>query len=71
MLKEWIFPAVEYEFEGHWFFGAKEPEYYLKALYGKDFMTPPSKKEQEQGKHPAFFMDLELPYDQYHQLRDK
>lgn len=65
ILKEWVFPAVEYEFEGHKFFGAREPERYLEALYGKDFMIPPSKEEQERGKHPAFFMDLGLPYDLY------
>lgn len=68
--KEWIFPAKEYEFEGYRFFGAKEPEQYLKALYGKDFMIPPSKEEREKGKHPAFFMDLELPYEQYHYRRN-
>lgn len=71
ILKEWIFPVKEYEFEGHLFFGVKEPELYLKALYGKDFMIPPPKEEQEQGKHPAFFMDLELPYEQYHKSRKK
>lgn len=63
--KEWIFPAKEYEFEGHMFFGAKEPEKYLRSLYGEDFMIPPSREGQERGKHPAFFMDLDLGYEEY------
>lgn len=60
--KEWMFPAREYEFEGHLFFGAASPEHYLEALYGKNYMQPPDKEEQERGKHPAFQMDLDKPY---------
>lgn len=68
---EWMFPSKEYEFEGHRFFGAKEAEKYLMALYGKDFMAPPSLEEQEKCRHPAFFMDLKLPYAEYRKRLEK
>lgn len=67
ILKEIMFPIKEYEFEGHLFFGVQKPEQYLSALYGKNFMVLPSEEEQEKGKHPAYVMDLELPYEQYRQ----
>ena len=63
--KDVMSPAREYEFEGHKFFGAAKPEEYLKSLYGEDFMVPPSEEEKEGGKHPAYVMDLELPYEEY------
>jgi hypothetical protein len=28
-------------------------------------MKLPTKEEQEKAKHPAFVMDLELPYERY------
>lgn len=64
-----MFPPKEYEFEGHRFFGAANPEDYLAALYGENFMKPPSLEEQEKGRHPAFFMDLTLPYAEYRKQR--
>jgi lipopolysaccharide cholinephosphotransferase len=68
--KEWMFPQREYEFEGHLFFGAGEPEKYLASLYGDNFMKLPSKEEQERAKHPAFVMDLELPYELYEKRKN-
>lgn len=57
-------PTV-YAFEHRKYYGVAKPEQYLISLYGKNFMVPPSEKEREAGKHPAAYMDLELPYQQY------
>lgn len=56
---------VSYSFEGRNYDGVAEPEQYLTCLYGKDYMTPPSEEEKEAGKHPAAYMNLELPYRLY------
>ena len=56
---------VSYLFEGRTYYGVAEPEQYLTCLYGKDYMTPPSEEEKEAGKHPAAYMNLELPYRLY------
>lgn len=57
-----MFPAKEYLFEEKSFFGVQNPDAYLKALYGADYMTPPPLREREQGKHEAAYIDLERPY---------
>ena len=42
--KQWFLERVEFEFEGHKFFGPKDYEQYLKYMY-EDFMTlPPENK---------------------------
>ena len=55
----------EYSFENRKFYGVEKPEEYLTCLYGETYMTPPSEEEKEAGKHPAAFMNLELPYRLY------
>ena len=55
----------EFEFEGRNYYGVAKPEPYLVCLYGENYMTPPSDKEKEAGKHPAAYMNLELPYRLY------
>jgi len=62
--KEWMFPAKEYEFEGYQFFGAAQPEKYLKALYGEDYMIPTPEKEREKGQHKAYIEALDTPYEE-------
>lgn len=62
---------VPYLFEGRKFLGPEQPERYLECLYGKDFMVPPSKDEQEKGKHPAYVCDLNLPYEEYQRKKGK
>lgn len=59
---EAMFPVKEYPFEDKRFFGVQNPDAYLRALYGADYMTPPPLKEREQGKHEAVYADLEHPY---------
>ena len=56
---------TEYEFERRYYFGAEQPEKYLTALYGEDYMTPPSDAEKEASKHPAAYMNLQMPYNTY------
>ena len=55
----------KFQFENRMLYGAAEPEQYLSSLYGKDYMIPPTEEEKEAGKHPAAYMDLELPYRLY------
>lgn len=57
-----MFPAKEYPFEDKRFFGVQNPDAYLRALYGTDYMTPPPVSEREQGKHEAVEIDLGRPY---------
>lgn len=57
-----MFPAMEYPFEDRLFFGVRNPDAYLRALYGADYMTPPPVSEREQGKHEAAEIDLNKPY---------
>lgn len=57
-----MFPVKEYLFEDRKFFGVQNPDAYLKALYGTDYMTPPPVSEREQGKHEAVEIDLGQPY---------
>ena len=54
-----------YLFEDRQYYGVSRPEQYLTALYGETYMTPPSEEQKEAGKHPAAYMDLEVPYMQY------
>lgn len=63
--KLYMYPPKEYLFEGKSFYGVSRPEKYLTCLYGNQYMTPPSRKEQEEGKHPAYYLNLELPYREY------
>lgn len=63
--KQYFGMPKEYLFEGILLLGVKEPERYLTQLYGKDYMIPPSLEEQEQGKHPAFYLNLNLPFEEY------
>ena len=51
-----------YFFEGKQFCGVAHPEQYLSALYGRNFMIPPAKAEQEAGKHPPKYIDFKTPY---------
>lgn len=69
--KRYIEPSKEYKFEGHFFCGVQNPEQYLTFLYGKDFMILPTEKEQEKAKHPAFYLNLELPFEKYKQISKK
>lgn len=69
--KEVFLPPKEYEFEGHKFFGAGNAHEYLTSLYGDTYMQIPSKEEQEKGKHPAYFLDLELPFEEYKKQRER
>lgn len=69
--KKVFLPPKEYEFEGHKFYGAGNAKAYLTSLYGDNYMQIPSKEEQEKGKHPAYFLDLELPFEEYKRQRKK
>ncbi len=60
-----------YRFEGREYFGAACPEAYLTALYGENYMTPPTESEKAAGKHPAAYMNLQLPYEIYAKTRDQ
>lgn len=55
----------KYSFEGRSYYGVAKPETYLSCLYGEDYMIPPSEEEKEKGRHPAAYMNLELPYRLY------
>lgn len=55
----------EYEFEGYRFYGVEKPEEYLKQMYGKNFMVPPSKEKIKLMKHPHLVLDLNIPYKKY------
>ena len=63
--KEIFGTPKKYAFENRSFYGVAEPEKYLTCLYGENYMTPPSEEEKEAGKHPAAYMNLELPYRLY------
>ena len=54
------------EFEGHQLMGVEQPHQYLTAIYG-DYMTIPSGSQQKQ--HNFFYLDYNLPYRQYHDMR--
>lgn len=60
--KSVMFPAKEYPFEDKLFFGVRNPDAYLRSLYGADYMTPPPVAERERGKHEAAVIDLGQPY---------
>lgn len=55
----------EYEFEGYKFYGVEKPEEYLKQMYGKDFMLPPSEEKIKLMKHPHLILNLDIPYNKY------
>lgn len=61
----------EFFFEQRSYYGVSMPEHYLTSLYGKDYMTPPSDREKEAGKHPAAYMNLTLPYAEYVKNKSK
>ena len=50
----------EYEFEGYRFFGPVDNAAYLTALYGSDYMIPPT--EDARGGHPAAVIELDRSY---------
>ena len=64
-------PPREYEFEGRYFYGPSNPSVYLTSLYGKNYMTPPSIEEREKGKHLPAYMNLELPYEKFREMKEK
>lgn len=64
-------PAREYRFEGRSFYGPAQPERYLAHLYGPDYMTPPSEEEIQAFSHPMYYMNLNLPYKEYQDRREK
>jgi lipopolysaccharide cholinephosphotransferase len=43
-----IYPLIELEFEGSRFFAPHNPDVYLKAIYGDDYMTPPPESKRIQ-----------------------
>ncbi|MGN0506206.1 MAG: phosphorylcholine transferase LicD [Lachnospiraceae bacterium] len=59
---EVLFPVKEYSFEDKLFFGVQNPDAYLRALYGSDYMSPPPLSEREKGKHEAAYCNLNTPY---------
>lgn len=69
--KKVFLPPKEYEFEGYKFYGAGNAHKYLTSLYGDTYMQIPSLEEQEKGKHPAYYLNLEMPYEEYARRRDK
>lgn len=52
--------SSEYEFEGYLFFGPVDNAAYLTALYGSDYMIPPT--EDARGGHPAAVIELDRSY---------
>ncbi len=58
-------------FEERYYDGAAEPERYLTCLYGENYMIPPTEEEKEAGKHPAAYMNLQIPYEQYHKKESR
>lgn len=46
-----IFPLIEIEFEGFAFYAPHSTDVYLRALYGSNYMTPPSKERQLKNQH--------------------
>lgn len=65
VLKDVFGSPAAYCFEGRNYFGVSKPEEYLTCLYGEHYMTPPSEAEKEAGKHPAAYMNLQVPYHLY------
>lgn len=57
--------GIEYEFEGHKFFGVEKPIEYFKQMYGEDFMIPPSEEKIKLMKHSHLILDLEKPYKDF------
>lgn len=58
--------STEYEFEGYRFFGPVDNAAYLTALYGSDYMIPPT--EDARGGHPATVIELE---QSYHDIKEE
>lgn len=56
----------EYEFEGYRFFGPVDNAAYLTALYGPNYMIPPS--EDARVGHPAAIIELERSY---HDIKER
>lgn len=54
---------VDYDFEGHKFYGVKDYDAYLRRIYG-DYMTPPP-PEKQVVKHNIVFCDLNMPVAEY------
>ena len=49
MPKKWVVDVVEYEFEGHMFYGARDYEGFLKWMYGDWRKLPPEDKRDPHG----------------------
>lgn len=58
--------SCEYEFEGCRFFGPVDNAAYLTALYGSDYMIPPT--EDARGGHPAAVIELDRSY---HEIKER
>ena len=56
----------EYEFEGYLLFGPVDNSAYLTALYGPDYMIPPT--EDARGGHPAAVIELDRSY---HDIKER
>lgn len=52
--------SKEYEFEGYRFFGPVDNAAYLTALYGPEYMIPPT--EDARGGHPTAVIELDRSY---------
>ena len=47
MKKEWLLDVVEYDFEGHKFFGSRDYHHRLVHEYGKDYMIPCGENQRD------------------------
>lgn len=57
-----------YEFEDTQFYGVADYDKYLTSLYG-DYMTPPP--DDKRKKHSISFVDYNMPYKQYKEVKGK